>query len=81
MSLCAAYLEYGSDSLVMPIIRRHETLSITQQDLLQRLTSLAEELDQGRCNLDSLKLEHSTSRLVCAYQSITTVMCDYVDFL
>ncbi|XP_053488451.1 protein Hook homolog 1 isoform X3 [Ictalurus furcatus] len=52
------------DSLVMPIIRRHETLSITQQDLLQRLTSLAEELDQGRCNLDSLKLEHSTSRLM-----------------
>ncbi|KAK3537209.1 hypothetical protein QTP70_002611 [Hemibagrus guttatus] len=59
-----AYSEYGSDSLVMPIIRRHETLSITQQDLLQRLTSLAEELRQGRCNLDSLKLEHSTNRLM-----------------
>ncbi|KAF4084244.1 hypothetical protein AMELA_G00126430, partial [Ameiurus melas] len=59
-----AYLECDSDSLVMPIIRRHETLSITQQDLLQRLTSLAEELEQGRYNLDSLKLEHSTSRLM-----------------
>ncbi|XP_060788803.1 coiled-coil domain-containing protein 42 homolog [Neoarius graeffei] len=59
-----AYLEYGSDSLVMPIIRRHETLSITQQDLLQCLTSLAEELNEGRCNLDSLKMEHSTSRLM-----------------
>ncbi|KAG7328475.1 hypothetical protein KOW79_008419 [Hemibagrus wyckioides] len=59
-----AYSEYGSDSLVMPIIRRHETLSITQQDLLQRLTSLTEELHQGQCNLDSLKLEHSTNRLM-----------------
>ncbi|KAB5562124.1 hypothetical protein PHYPO_G00014390 [Pangasianodon hypophthalmus] len=59
-----AYSEYGSDSLAMPIIRRYETLSITQQDLLQRLTSLAEELDRGRCKLDSLKLEHSTSRFM-----------------
>lgn len=67
MSLCAAYSEYGSDSMAMPIIRRHETLSITQQDLLQHLTSLADELDRGRCNLDSLKLEHSTSRLVCGW--------------
>lgn len=65
MSSCAAYSEYGSDSMVMPIIRHHETLSITQQDLCQRLSSLTEELDQGRCNLDSLKLQHSTSRHVC----------------
>lgn len=64
MSLCAAYSEHGSDSLVMPIIRRHETLSATQQDLLQHLTSLEEELQQGQCNLDSLKREHSTNRLV-----------------
>ncbi|KAF5909589.1 coiled-coil domain-containing protein 42 isoform X1, partial [Clarias magur] len=60
-----AYSEYGSDSLMITIIRRHETLSITRQDLLHRLTSLAEELDQCRRNLQSLKLEHSTSRLIC----------------
>ncbi|KAI5102537.1 coiled-coil domain-containing protein 42-like [Silurus meridionalis] len=59
-----SYSENGSDSLVMPIIRRHETLSITQQDLLQRLSSLSEELDQGRCNLDSITLEHNTSKLM-----------------
>ncbi|KAM9465999.1 uncharacterized protein CCDC197 [Clarias gariepinus] len=60
-----AYTEYSSDSTMISIIRRHETLSITRQDLLHRLTSLAEELDQCRHNLQSLKLEHSTSRLVC----------------
>ncbi|XP_060735612.1 coiled-coil domain-containing protein 42 homolog [Tachysurus vachellii] len=59
-----AYSEHGSDSLVMPIIKRHETLSATQQDLLQHLTGLEEELQQGQCNLDSLKLEHSTNRLM-----------------
>ncbi|KAI4905484.1 hypothetical protein NFI96_028116, partial [Prochilodus magdalenae] len=58
------YLEYGADTLVMPIIRRHETLSITQQDLLQRLASLAEELDQGQRRLDLLKQEHNTYKLM-----------------
>lgn len=58
------YLEYGSDSLAMPIIRRHETLSITQQTLVQHLTSLSEELEQGQRNLDSLKQEHNTSKLM-----------------
>ncbi|XP_037397794.1 coiled-coil domain-containing protein 42 homolog isoform X5 [Pygocentrus nattereri] len=58
------YLEYGADTLAMPIIRRHETLSITQQDLLQRLASLAEELDQSQHSLDSLKQEHTTNKLV-----------------
>ncbi|KAL7873009.1 hypothetical protein AOLI_G00120800 [Acnodon oligacanthus] len=58
------YLEYGVDTLAMPIIRRHETLSITQQDLLQRLASLAEELDQSQRSLDSLKQEHTTNKLM-----------------
>ncbi|CAB1335240.1 unnamed protein product [Coregonus sp. 'balchen'] len=42
------YLEYGADSLVMPIIRRHETLSLTHQDLVERLGQLVEELEQGQ---------------------------------
>ncbi|XP_026867399.2 coiled-coil domain-containing protein 42 homolog [Electrophorus electricus] len=58
------YLEYGAESLVMPIIRRHETLSITQQDLLQRLASVTKELDEGQHKLDSLKQEHNTSKLM-----------------
>ncbi|XP_076833965.1 uncharacterized protein CCDC197 [Brachyhypopomus gauderio] len=58
------HLEYGAESLVMPIIRRHETLSVTQQDLLHRLASLAKELDEGQYSLDSLKQEHSTRRLM-----------------
>ncbi|KAK1793250.1 hypothetical protein P4O66_011649 [Electrophorus voltai] len=57
------YLECGAESLVMPIIRRHETLSITQQDLLQRLASVTKELDEGQHKLDSLKQEHNTSKL------------------
>ncbi|XP_028851933.1 uncharacterized protein CCDC197 [Denticeps clupeoides] len=58
------YLEYGSDSLVMPIIRRHETLSNTQQDLVERLGLLGEELEQGQRNLDNLKQDHNTHQLI-----------------
>ncbi|XP_072545306.1 uncharacterized protein CCDC197 [Salminus brasiliensis] len=58
------YVENGADSLAMPIIRRHETLSITQQDLVQRLASLSEELEQGQRNLDSLKQDHNTTKLM-----------------
>uniref|UniRef100_W5N5X5 Coiled-coil domain-containing protein 42 like-2-like n=1 Tax=Lepisosteus oculatus TaxID=7918 RepID=W5N5X5_LEPOC len=30
------YLEYGADSLVMPIIRRHETLAVTNEALVRQ---------------------------------------------
>ncbi|XP_020355430.1 uncharacterized protein CCDC197 [Oncorhynchus kisutch] len=58
------YLEYGADSLVMPIIRRHDTLSLTHQDLVERLGQLVEELEQGQRSLDSLKQEHNTNKLM-----------------
>ncbi|XP_062862803.1 LOW QUALITY PROTEIN: coiled-coil domain-containing protein 42 [Trichomycterus rosablanca] len=58
------HLDYGADSVVMPIIRRHETLTISQQDLLQRLAKLAEELDQSQHNLDSLRQRHNTRKLM-----------------
>ncbi|XP_056151353.1 coiled-coil domain-containing protein 42 homolog [Lampris incognitus] len=57
------YLEYGSDSLVMPIIRRHETLSITHQDLMLRIGQLVEELERGQRQLEILKQEHTTNKL------------------
>ncbi|XP_071767051.1 uncharacterized protein CCDC197 [Centroberyx gerrardi] len=58
------YLEYGSDYLVMPIIRRHETLSLTHQDLVQHVGQLAEELEQGQRQLEIMKQEHNTSKLM-----------------
>ncbi|XP_035530169.1 coiled-coil domain-containing protein 42 homolog [Morone saxatilis] len=57
-------LDNGSDSLVMPIIRRHETLSITHQDLLQRLERLEEEVEQGQRQLQTMKQQHSIKKLM-----------------
>ncbi|KAM6961263.1 uncharacterized protein CCDC197 [Aplochiton taeniatus] len=57
------YLEYGSDTLVMPILRRHETLSITHQALQQRVTRLAVDLEEGQRRLESLKQEHNNHKL------------------
>lgn len=48
----------------MPIIRRHETLTITNQELLQRLGRLEEEVEQGKRQLQSMKQEHSIKILV-----------------
>eukprot|EP00064_Thunnus_orientalis_P001553 superscaffoldBa00000107_g1556 len=58
------YFENGSESLVMPIIRRHETLSITHQELLQRLWHLEEEVDQGQRQLQTMKQDHSIKKLM-----------------
>ncbi|KAM4625883.1 uncharacterized protein CCDC197 [Polymixia lowei] len=58
------YLEYRSDSLVMLIIRRHETLSITHQDLVLRVGQLVEELEQGQRLLEILKQEYNTNKLM-----------------
>ncbi|KAJ8399177.1 hypothetical protein AAFF_G00415560, partial [Aldrovandia affinis] len=58
------YLEYGADSLVMPIIRRRETLSITHQDLVEWLGSLVEELEQGQRSMETLRQEHDTNKLM-----------------
>ncbi|KAI7804252.1 coiled-coil domain-containing protein 42 homolog isoform X2 [Triplophysa rosa] len=57
------YLGYGTD-LVTPIIRRHETLSTSRQELLQQLTSLTEELKTKQHHLDALKQQHSTYKLM-----------------
>lgn len=57
-------LENGSESLIMPIIRRHETLSITHQELLQRLWRLEEEVEKGQRQLQTMKQDHSIKKLV-----------------
>ncbi|KAK9959341.1 hypothetical protein ABG768_009471 [Culter alburnus] len=56
------YLGYRTD-LVMPIIRRYETLSISRQDLLQQLNSLTDELKTSQNQLEALKHQHNTYKL------------------
>ncbi|XP_042074140.1 coiled-coil domain-containing protein 42 like-2 isoform X2 [Haplochromis burtoni] len=58
------YLDDGSESLVMPIIRRHETLSITHQELLQRLQRMEAEVEEGQRQLQDMKEEHSVKKLM-----------------
>uniref|UniRef100_A0A3Q2ZS68 DUF4200 domain-containing protein n=1 Tax=Kryptolebias marmoratus TaxID=37003 RepID=A0A3Q2ZS68_KRYMA len=58
------YRDSGYDSLVMPIIRRHETLSITHQEQLQRLRQMEEEFEQGQRQLQAMKQECSVRKLV-----------------
>ncbi|MBN3319947.1 CCD42 protein, partial [Atractosteus spatula] len=58
------YLEYGADSLVMPIIRRHETLAVTNEALVRQLSSLSEELEKSQHKLESLHQEHDTNKLM-----------------
>lgn len=48
----------------MPIIQRHETLSVTNQELLQRLGRLEEVVEEGQQKLHSMKQEHGTRKLV-----------------
>ncbi|XP_008306250.1 uncharacterized protein CCDC197 [Cynoglossus semilaevis] len=57
------HFDNGSDSLVMPIIQRHETLSVTNQELLQRLGRLEEVVEEGQQKLHSMKQEHGTRKL------------------
>ncbi|XP_008282389.1 uncharacterized protein CCDC197 [Stegastes partitus] len=61
-----SYLDNGSESLVMPIIRRHEALSITYQELLQRLGRMEEQVEQGHRQLRSMKQEHSIRKLMAS---------------
>ncbi|XP_028292983.1 uncharacterized protein CCDC197 [Gouania willdenowi] len=58
------HLDSGSESLVMPIIRRHETLSITHKELLQCLERLEEDVEQGHRQLQNMKQDHNIKKLM-----------------
>lgn len=64
MQLFSGSFDNGSESLVMPIIRRHETLSITNQELVQRLGRLEVETEEGQQRLQTMQQEHSVKSLV-----------------
>ncbi|XP_069593273.1 uncharacterized protein CCDC197 [Ranitomeya imitator] len=57
------YLEYGIDSPVKAIIRRHETLSLTNENLVNNLTILADEQESSQLRLEALKRQHDTTKL------------------
>ncbi|XP_004066747.1 coiled-coil domain-containing protein 42 homolog isoform X1 [Oryzias latipes] len=54
----------GYESLVMPIIRRHKTLSITHQELQQRLSQMDTEAEEKKQKLQQMKEEHRTQKLM-----------------
>ncbi|XP_068435997.1 uncharacterized protein CCDC197 isoform X1 [Clinocottus analis] len=60
----STFLDNGSESSVMPIIRHHENLSITSRELLQRLESMEEEVEQGQQQLLIMKQKHSIETLM-----------------
>ncbi|XP_063803657.1 ubiquitin thioesterase OTUB2 isoform X3 [Pseudophryne corroboree] len=58
------YLEYGMDTPMKAIIRRYETLSFTNANLVNNLTVLADELESAQHRLELLKRQHDTSKLI-----------------
>ncbi|XP_019374174.1 PREDICTED: uncharacterized protein LOC109298497 isoform X2 [Gavialis gangeticus] len=58
------YLEYGEESLVRAIIRRHETLSATNQSLIKNLIALSDDYEKGQHDLEALQREHDTRKLM-----------------
>ncbi|XP_008398306.1 uncharacterized protein CCDC197 [Poecilia reticulata] len=58
----------SSESLAMPIIRRHETLSVTHQELLQRLRRMEAAVEQQWRQLQSTKQQHSITTLMSSKQ-------------
>ncbi|CAL8300313.1 unnamed protein product [Boreogadus saida] len=59
-----SYLDYGNESPIMPLIHRHETLSVTKQELEQRGGQLVQELEQGQRHLDLQKQQRKTDQLM-----------------
>ncbi|KAM9294387.1 uncharacterized protein PAF06_018559 [Gastrophryne carolinensis] len=57
------YLEYGVDSPVKAIIRRYETLYLTNENLVNNLSTLADEYESVQHKLEELKRQHDTSKL------------------
>ncbi|XP_034623941.1 uncharacterized protein CCDC197 isoform X2 [Trachemys scripta elegans] len=57
------YLEYGTDS-VIGAIRRHETLSATNQTLIKNLITVSDDFEKSQRDLETLQREHDTTKLM-----------------
>ncbi|XP_077434426.1 uncharacterized protein CCDC197 [Vanacampus margaritifer] len=61
-----SHLETDSECAAMPIIRRHETMCFTHQQLLRRLGRVEEEVERGRRQLHAMKQGHSLHKLMAS---------------
>ncbi|XP_067312367.1 coiled-coil domain-containing protein 42 homolog [Pseudorasbora parva] len=57
------YLGYRAEH-VAAILRRYETLSISRLDLLQQLNSLTDEMKTSQTQLEALRQQHNTYKLM-----------------
>ncbi|KAM8921204.1 uncharacterized protein CCDC197 [Pelodytes ibericus] len=57
------YLEHGVEAPVKAIIRRHETLALTNESLVNNLTVLADEQENKQHILEMLQRKHDTAKL------------------
>ncbi|XP_050809276.1 uncharacterized protein CCDC197 isoform X2 [Gopherus flavomarginatus] len=57
------YPKYGADSVIGAIIRRHETLSATNQTLIKNLITLSDDFEKSQHDLETLQREHDTTKL------------------
>uniref|UniRef100_A0A1A8RWZ1 DUF4200 domain-containing protein n=2 Tax=Nothobranchius TaxID=28779 RepID=A0A1A8RWZ1_9TELE len=64
--LPSIYHNSGYEAVVVPIIRRYETLSTTRQELLQRFKRLEMEVKQGHQQLRTTKQQHSIRKLMAS---------------
>uniref|UniRef100_A0A1A7WQD6 DUF4200 domain-containing protein n=1 Tax=Iconisemion striatum TaxID=60296 RepID=A0A1A7WQD6_9TELE len=64
--LPSIYHDSGYESVVMPIIRRYETLSTTHQELLQRFQKLGMDVEQGHQQLRIIKQQNSIRKLMAS---------------
>ncbi|XP_041071023.1 coiled-coil domain-containing protein 42 homolog [Carcharodon carcharias] len=73
------YLEYSAESVVMSIIQKHETLGATNETLINNLSRLSDEVEQRQHNLETLRQEYDTTKLMINSQlSVRRMECDEI---
>ncbi|XP_069806452.1 uncharacterized protein CCDC197 [Dendropsophus ebraccatus] len=70
------YLEYGVDSPVKAIIRRYQTLSLTNENLVNNLTDLADDQESSQIRLEALKRQYDTMKLTMTSE-LSRLQLDY----
>ncbi|XP_077587680.1 uncharacterized protein CCDC197 [Stigmatopora nigra] len=60
------HLDVDGERGVTPVIRRHETLRVTHQQLLRRLSGVEQEVERGRRQLRAMKQGHDMHQLMAS---------------
>jgi len=58
------YLEHSGDPTVRAIVRKHETLSGTNQKLIRKLVILSDDYKKNQHDLETLLWEHDNTKIV-----------------